>query len=144
MKKSIIYLLFLFILQNAVAQKILNYKVQNTQNEKERTLMLNLVRAKLYKDYHQDFIFVVKHFKVNGNYAWLMADLKRKDGRKVKMHDWEEGACCHVEYLFKKRGSIWKIKEGGEFSTDVWWWGISQRYPRASKGIFDELGRQKY
>jgi hypothetical protein len=107
--------------------------------------MLDIYRAKLYNDYKQEFVFVVNHFKVGGNYAWLMADVQRKDGFRVRMPDdgvgWD---CCHVEALFKNSRGKWLLVESGEFSTDVWWTNICRRYPQAPPLIFDINGCNDY
>ncbi len=103
-------------------------------------MMLDIYRAKLYSEYKQEFVFVVNHFKMGNNYAWLMAELQRKDGRKFYINE-DAQSCCHVEALFKKSGSKWLLVESGEFSTDVWWEGIRRRYPAAPIGIFDYSGR---
>lgn len=140
-----ILLLFFF---SAYTQPILDYKVKTTANAAERTKILDIYRASLFSQLKQEVVFVVKHFKVSNNYAWLMADLQRKDGKKIRITEsgpefYYELHCCHAEALFKKSGSKWLIVEENTFSTDIWWWGISGRHPLAPKGIFDEIALKK-
>jgi hypothetical protein len=142
MKKFILSLSFILLVFVGNTQRIFDFKIKNAENNSERTLMLDILRAKLYENHRQEFIFVVKHFKIGNNYGWLMADVQRKDGKKVKMPDEGDAwGCCHIEVLFKKSGSKWYVVESVEFSTDVWWQGISNKYPSAPKAIFDDLGR---
>jgi len=134
-------LLFFF---SAYTQPILDYKVKTTANAAERTKILDIYRASLFSQLKQEVVFVVKHFKVSNNYAWLMAELQRKDGKEIRIPEsYYVFDCCHAEALFKKSGSKWLIVEENTFSTDVWWWGISGRYPLAQKGIFDEIALKK-
>lgn len=125
------------------AQVIYDFKSKTATNSKDCTLMLDIYRTNLYSVYKQEFVFVVNHFKVGNNYAWLRADLQRKDGMPIQFpNDEGEWDCCHVEALFLKSNDKWLMVENGEFSTDVWYWGISKRYPNAPKGIFDEAALQ--
>ena len=142
MKALNLFIICLLTLKGSTAQVIYDYKVKNPSNEMDRTMMLDIYRAKLYNDHQQEFVFVVKHFKVGNGYAWLMADLQRKDGNKISVpDDGIASACCHVEALFKKSGSKWLLVESGAFSTDVWWQGIGRKYEQAPRSIFDAAGR---
>jgi hypothetical protein len=133
--KRTLFIPLLFLLFSiSKAQRILDYKVKNNSNVTERTMMLDIYRAKLYESYRQEFVFVVNHFKVGNNYAWLQGEATRKDGKSIRLSDAED--CCHVEALFKKIGSKWYIAESGAFSTDVWWEGIQDRNPKAPSAIF--------
>jgi hypothetical protein len=109
------------------AQTVKDFKVKNNTNTAERTIMLDLLRNKMKTDYKMEFKYVVNHFKVSGNFAWLKCDAQRKDGKEITFD--EEGAydCCHVESLFKKVNNKWTILEYGAFSTDVWYEGIGER-----------------
>ncbi|EMY71045.1 hypothetical protein [Leptospira vanthielii] len=115
---------------------ILDYKTKTNANEKERTYLLDLLRANLANEFKQEFIFVVEHFKVSGDYAWFRGTAKRKDGKEISLSEEIPYDCCHLEALFKKTNGKWQISESGAFSTDVWWDGIQARYPKASKDIF--------
>jgi len=128
---------FMFFMNAAVnAQMIYDIKVKNPTNEKDRTMMLDILRANLYQNYKQELIFEVKHFKVGGGYAWFRGNAVRKDGKQVRVREYDD--CCHVEALFIKRGDKWYIEASSAFSTDVWYVGLTSKYPRAPRGIFDE------
>jgi len=139
MKRKIIILFTLCVLLNdAYSQVVQDFKTKNASNIKDRTAMLDLLRGSLYKDYKQEFIFVVKHFKVANNYAWLRADAQRKDGKEIYFGaDKDYYDCCHVEALFRKIGAKWFIVESSAFTTDVGWLEMRKRNPMAPRAIFD-------
>jgi hypothetical protein len=104
-------------------------------------MMLDILRANMYQQYKQELIFEVKHFKMGNGYAWFMGNAVRKDGRQVNTGEYSDGT--HVEALFTKKGDKWYLVESGAFSTDTWWVGISWKYPRAPKAIFDQIANIK-
>lgn len=132
-----IFLLFttLLSLQLGFSQTLRDFKKKTETNAKERTAMLDLLRTDIKNDLEQDVIFVVNHFKVYGNYAWMEGTVQRKDGKELKFPD-EAYDCCHVEALFKKVNGSWVLKANGAFTTDVWYTCIVYTYPEASRQIF--------
>ncbi|WP_425269849.1 hypothetical protein [Leptospira perdikensis] len=129
--------MILFLSMGVFAEtSVLDYKTKNKTNEKERTYLLDLLRANLSNEFKQEFIFVVEHFKVSGDFAWFRGTAKRKDGKEISLSEDIPYDCCHVEALFKKTNGKWQISESAAFSTDVWWDGIQSRYPKATKEIF--------
>ncbi len=136
MKKiSFVLLLFIFgSLSNELqAQSVISYKTKTAANESERTKILDIVRASLYQGYRQEFIFVVNRLNLSGGYAWFEGEAQRKDGRPVRLEDYED--CCHVEALLKKSNGKWYLVEIGAFSTDVWYEDL-MRNSGAPKAIF--------
>ena len=87
MKKSLftglIFALLSIFSEKLEAQIIYDYKVKNASNAKERTAMLDVLRASMYKDEKQHFIYVVNHFKSSGNYAYFTGKAQRKDGKEI-------------------------------------------------------------
>ena len=84
MKTSLFFIL-LFIFQVPImAQTIRDFKVKNNANVTERTKMLYLLRNEIKNDIEQDVVFVVNHFLVSGNYAWMEGTVQRKDGKTLK------------------------------------------------------------
>ncbi|TGM05315.1 hypothetical protein EHQ79_04775 [Leptospira jelokensis] len=140
MKYKIIYILFVVLISFSLHSQsnVLDYKTKNKTNEVERTYLLDLLRAKLAKEFKQEFVFVVEHFKLSGDFAWFRGVTKRKDGKEIELAEDLPYDCCHVEALFKKVNGKWQIAESAAFSTDVWWDGIQLRYPKAAKEIFQE------
>lgn len=138
--RTITTLMMTLLLSAASGQGIQDFKTKTTANQTDRTMMLDILRAKIYEEHKQEFVFVVKHFKVGGNYAWFMGDATRRDGKEVRLSE-DYYDCCHVEALFKKNAGKWYIVESSAFSSDLWWQGISKRHPAAPIGIFDQFGR---
>lgn len=147
MKKTLfIYLTFTMLSIFSVkleAQIIYDYKVKNASNQKERTAMLDILRASMYQYQKQQFIYVVDHFKSSGNYAYFTGKAQRKDGKEVTFPEDEAHDCCYVSALFVKKGGKWYIEDSCIFPTDACSYGISSRHPLAPIGIFDETGRKK-
>jgi len=125
------------------AQIIYDYKVKNASNQKERTAMLDVLRASMYQYEKQHFIYVVDHFKASGNYAYFTGKAQRKDGKAIIFPEYQTRDCCDVTALFVKKGGKWFIEDSCIFPTDACSYGISSRHPAAPKGIFDETGRRK-
>jgi hypothetical protein len=135
MKKAILILTFGLICNLVDAQTISNYKIKTKENENERTIMLDLFRAKLNKEFKQDFIFVVNVFNVSPNYAWLKCHVQRKDGKEISLNAGDYD-CCHAEALYKKVNGKWTIMESAAFSTDLWYDQIWERAKDAPLKIF--------
>ena len=145
-KRFTILSLFLCILcmnLEANAQAILNFKVKSAANEKERTMMLDILRATMYQGFKQEFIYKVNHFKMGGGYAYFTGEALRKDGKEITWSEDEAHDCCFVGALFRKKQDKWYIEESCIFPTDMCNTGISQRYPKAPVGIFDDLARSQ-
>lgn len=85
---------------------VLDYKSKSKTNEKERTYLLDLLRANLSNEFKQEFVFVVEHFKISGDYAWFRGTAKRKDGKEITFSEEIPYDCCHVEALFKKQWEV--------------------------------------
>jgi hypothetical protein len=136
MKKTLLLLVLIMSSQILYSQAVRDFKTKNESNKSDRTMMLDVLRATLYEEFKQEFIFVVEHFKVSENYAWFEGSAQRKDGTSIIFDSEDDYDCCMVTSLFKKSSGKWYIVESGAFGTDVWWAGISSRYPSASRKIF--------
>ncbi len=115
------------------AQTVYDYKVKTKDNAADRTKMLDILRARLYEEYRQEFVFVVDKLNVSGGYAWFQGEVRRNDGKPVQVD--ENVDCCHVEALMKVSKGKWYIVEIVAFSTDVWWEDLWER-TGAPKKIF--------
>jgi len=141
MKRRMLRTLFAFTVTMALqyaafTQPVVDLKTKTASNERDRTAMLDILRAKLYEEHRQEFVFVVKHFKMGGTYAWFEGEVQRKDGKQIRFDGDGEYDCCMVTSLFKKSGSKWYIVESGAFGTDVWWTGVGARNRQAPRSIF--------
>jgi hypothetical protein len=138
MKKTLLVLLLIMGTQISYSQVIRDFKTKNANNITDRTMMLDILRASLYQEYKQEFIFVVKHFKVSDSYAWFQGTAQRKDGKPIKF-EYDGANTDYVTCLFKRSNGKWYIVESDAFGTDVWWYGIDSRYPAAPKKIFTAI-----
>ncbi|MBM3430713.1 MAG: hypothetical protein FJX99_07010 [Bacteroidetes bacterium] len=134
--------LVIFIGFSLKAQTVLDFKKKSNANAAPRTAMLNLLRTEVKKEINQDVVFIVNHFLVSGNYAWLEAKAQPKNGGKLIFpKDYRAGFydCCHVQSLFVKNSKgAWQIAASGTFSTDLWFECIGKEYPKANPKIFSE------
>ena len=123
--KNILFTLALLVFFSSFGQSIESLKKKTPRNSEERTLILDMIRASLYQEHKQEFIFVVNTLNTTSKYAWFQGTAVRKDGREVITND---GDCCHVEGLLKRNYGKWYIVELSAFSTDVWYSGIWEKY----------------
>jgi len=137
LKYLILFLLLFTVKAYSQNAAVLDYKTKTAANTKERTEMLDALRAYLYKDLKMTLEFVVDNLKVAGSYAWFQGTAQRKDRKQISIPDRGDiFDCCHVEALFQKKSGKWVVAEGAAFSTDVWYEAIAKRYPAAPKGIW--------
>lgn len=119
------------------AQNVVSYINKTTNNQAEREKILYVIGKEGKKQEKQDFIFKPYKFNVSSNgYAWVETEVFRKDGKKVKVEDWQD--CCHGEVFLKKINGHWKVVEGGFFSTDIWWLELQPKWIKqgAPKEVF--------
>lgn len=140
MKRLMLGIIFGCLTLNVQSQSVRNFKVKNESNTRERTIMLDLLRADIKNDIEQDVIFVVNHFVVCGNYAWIEGTAQRKDGKKIVFPD-DYYDCCQVQALFTKYEGLWYLEEIGAFSTDVWYSCLADNYEDIDLRIFSESTR---
>jgi len=93
-------------------QVFLNFKVKLGVNEKGRTMMLDILRAKMYQGFKQEFIYKVNHFKMGGGYANFTGEALRKDGKEITYSEDEAHVCCFKGVLFRKNriNGTWKSR----------------------------------
>ncbi len=138
MKKVVCFFVSWFMCLILYAQPVLDFKTKNERNVKERTQMLDLLRNEVRSAFKQEVVFVVEHFKVCGNYAYLEAVAQRKDAKKLII-DSPGVDCCLAGALFVKNGSVWQVARDGVFRSDAWNWCIAHDFPLANRSIFSEM-----
>jgi hypothetical protein len=129
------FLLTFFISHALLGQTLRNFKTKNEANTTERTYMLDLLRAEVRAALNQEVVFVVNHFMVSGNYAWMEGQAQLRNGGTPRLPH-EAMDCCHVEGLYKRVNGKWVLKEHGVFSTDVWYQCLQDNYPDVDPRIF--------
>ena len=100
MKKLLLFY-FLSLSLCSFAQNIESLKNKTPKNAAERTLILDIIRASLYQDYKQEFIFVVNTLNVSSQFAWFQGTAVRKDGKEIRTNDYDD--CCHVGRPVKEK-----------------------------------------
>ncbi|GBF50836.1 hypothetical protein LPTSP4_23630 [Leptospira ryugenii] len=139
MKLRVLMLFCIFwVFTVSVGAEVINLKQKTQSNSLERTEILDLLRSKVKKDFGLEVVFIVNHFKMSKNYAWLLLDAQSKTSKALQLPESDMPYdCCHVEALVEKKNGKWQIKEMGAFSTDVWWSDIQQKYPNVDSAVFD-------
>ena len=140
MKKKVLLILFVALTTIGSAQSLRDFKTKSTANSAERTQMLDLMRERVYDRVQQDVVFVVDHFKVMNDYAFFEGKAQRKDGKVLRMPE-DYGDCCYCGALFKKTNGKWHILEGATFPTDLWCYGLSERFPNVPRAILTDAAK---
>jgi len=139
--KIAVMILFSLSVFTVAAQPLRDFKTKTESNETERTQMLDQLRNDTKNRIKQEVGFVVKHFNVHGDYAWMEGTVQRKDGKPLTLPD-EYMDCCHIEALFKRVNGSWLLKDHKAFSADVWYMCLLDQYTDADKIIFPEEIRE--
>ena len=63
-----------------------------------------------------------------------------KDGKEMDMTLFLEDVdvCCYCGALFQRTNGKWHILEGATFPNDVWYVGLTDRYPNIPRAILTE------
>jgi hypothetical protein len=122
----------------------------------DRAALMDSLRAKIKPDLaNQDIVFNVSgesgQLKDANGWAWLMGKVELRSGGEPKTQGtiYEEDARdglmdgFHIEALMHKVGGRWTVVESGIGSTDVWYWGIWERYSQAPREIFGPMANQQ-
>lgn len=132
------------------AQNIIDMKVKNPANEKDRTMMLDILRNTMYSQFKQVYVYKIDHFKVSQGYAWLSGVAERKDGKKIVLTGEQEylNSCCSVGVLFVKKGDKWLIEDESRiFPSDIYGdehQSLPTLHPRVPVVIFDEAAKKSF
>lgn len=122
----------------------------------DRAALMDALRAKVKPDLaNQDIVFNVSgpsgSLKDANGWAWLMGKVELRSGGEPKTQgtlyeaDAREGLMdgFHIEALMHKVNGRWTVVESGIGSTDVWYWGIWERYAQAPREIFGPMANQE-
>lgn len=142
---------FMFFMNVALnAQVVYDFKVKSPENEKDRTMMLDILRNTMYSQFKQVYVFKVAHFKVSQGYAWLSGVAERKDGKKIVLTGEQAylNSCCSVGVLFVKKGDKWFIEDESRiFPSDVYedeHQSLPSLHPKVPIVIFDEVAKKSF
>ena len=93
----------------------------------ERKAILDAVRPAVEQKLKGEVVFVVNEIRVYKNWAFVMADPQRKDGKRfdsVRLFGKETSQMMDglgVTALLQRKGSQWVLFEHGLGATDLWY-----------------------
>jgi hypothetical protein len=96
------------------------------QGTPERKVILDALRPKLEAELKTELVFVVSDIRVGADWAFVMAQPQRKDGKKLdgkKIYGetWEHMDGFTLTAVLRKKSNRWTVLEYGVGATDVWW-----------------------
>lgn len=118
--------------------------------QSERMAIMSGLREAVKPDLgNQDIVFDVSrgHFAAKDGWCWLKGNIQlRGGGAPTTRGTAYAGAAAEglfdgfrIEALLKKDGARWRVLEHGIGTTDVWYVGISRKYPDAPRAIWDSM-----
>ena len=96
------------------------------QGTPERKVILDALRPKLEAELKTELIFVVSDIRASADWAFVMAQPQRKDGKKLdgkKIYgeSWEHMDGFTLTAVLRKKSNQWTVLEHHIGATDVWW-----------------------
>lgn len=112
-----------FIANVAIAQDKVMSPAQGTP---ERKAILDTLRPTLEAELKAALVFVVSDIRASADWAFVMAQPQRKDGKKLdgkKIYgeDWEHMDGLTITAVLRKKSNRWTLLDYQIGSTDVWW-----------------------
>jgi hypothetical protein len=100
--------------------------VSPAQGTPERKAVLDALRPKLEAELKTELVFVVLDIRTSADWAFVMAQPQRKDGKKLdgkKIYgeSWEHMDGFTLTAVLRKKSNQWTVLEYHVGSTDVWW-----------------------
>ena len=96
------------------------------QGSPERKVILDALRPKLEAELKAELVFVVSDIRASAEWAFVMAQPQRKDGKKLdgkKIYgeSWEHMDGFTLTAVLRKKSNQWTVLEYNVGATDVWW-----------------------
>lgn len=115
--------LLALIINVAIAQDKVTSPAQGTP---ERKVILDALRPKVEAELKAELVFVVSEIRASADWAFVMAQPQRKDGKKLdgkKIYGehWEHRDGLTVTAVLRKKANQWTLLEYQVGATDVWW-----------------------
>ena len=112
-----------FIANVAIAQDKVMSPAQGTP---ERKAIMDTLRPTLEAELKAALVFVVSDIRASADWAFVMAQPQRKDGKKLdgkKIYgeDWEHMDGLTITAVLRKKSNRWTLLDYQIGSTDVWW-----------------------
>ena len=114
---------FTLVVNMAIAE---DKVVSPAQGTPERKAVLDILRPKLEAELKAELVFVVSDMRVSADWAFVMAQPQRKDGKKLdgpKIYGehWEHMDGLTLTAVLRKKANQWTVLEHHVGATDVWW-----------------------
>ena len=98
----------------------------------QRKAVLDALRPAVEKKLGPNVEFVVQVLRVEGGWAFVMANPQRKsgkpiDGRRIFGEDFENMDGLRVDAVLRRTGGRWKIVNWGIGATDVWYCDVGPK-----------------
>ena len=114
---------FVLLINMAIAQDKVTSPGQGTP---ERKAILDALRPTLEAELKAELVFVVSDIRASAEWAFVMAQPQRKDGKKL---DGKKIYGEHFEHMdgltltavLRKKSNQWRLLAHQVGSTDVWW-----------------------
>ncbi len=119
-----------------VKKKVSSGKIHNVRRgSKERKQIMNAARIPISRELGQRVIFLTSIVRSNGRWAYLQAEPRRPNGRKLNWattpyaRDWKNDMMSDIiMVLLRRDGRRWKAVEYIVGPTDVFWIGWADQY----------------
>jgi len=100
--------------------------VSPAQGTPERKLLLDALRPKVEAELKTELVFVVSDIRASADWAFVMAQPQRKDGKKLDGKkifgdSWEHMDGFTLTAVLRKKANQWTVLEYHIGATDVWW-----------------------
>ena len=100
--------------------------VSPAQGTPERKLLLDALRPKVEAELKTELVFVVSDIRPSADWAFVMAQPQRKDGKKLDGKkifgdSWEHMDGFTLTAVLRKKANQWTVLEYHIGATDVWW-----------------------
>jgi len=97
----------------------------------ERKAVLDALRPAVEKRLGPKVEFVIQVMRVEGGWAFVMADPQRKGGKPIDGHryfdDFDNMDGLRVDAVLQKRGGRWMLVDHAIGATDVWYCEVGPR-----------------
>ena len=98
----------------------------------ERKAVLDALRPVVEARLGSDIEFVVQAVRIEGGWAFVMADPQRRggrpiDGQRIFGEDFENMDGLRVDAVLQRKNGRWKVVDYGIGATDVWYCDVGPK-----------------
>jgi hypothetical protein len=113
--------------------------VAGAPSPQERKAVLDALRPKVEVKLGPGVEFVVQVMRVEGGWAFVMADPQRRGGKPIDGYqifgdDFENMDGLRVDAVLEKRNGRWAVADWGIGATDVWYCDVGPRRLKRNYG----------